>query len=154
VIGDNLRRFLLVVGACVGETMQFNITAVFELHYATQYLHITPSLYLGALTLANLVSVVLIPIFGGISDRTGRRLSCRRRRPHHRLRLAPPRNLGPAALRPTGPRKAPRRAQPQPFTAPAVSPLTRNRLTASENTSTGSITITPPAAIRPHSQPT
>ncbi len=41
-----------------------------------------------------------------------------------------------------------------PFTAPAVSPLIRNLRTASENTSTGSITSVPPAAILPHSQPT
>ena len=40
-----------------------------------------------------------------------------------------------------------------PLTAPAVSPSIRKRRTTSENTRTGSITIVPPAAIRPHSQP-
>ena len=41
----------------------------------------------------------------------------------------------------------------QPFTAPAVRPSTRKRRTSIENTSTGSITSEPPAAMRPQSQP-
>jgi MFS transporter, MHS family, shikimate and dehydroshikimate transport protein len=63
----------LVFGARVGETMQFNITAVFALHYTTQHLRISPSVFLGAITIANLVSLVLIPAFGGLSDKVGRR---------------------------------------------------------------------------------
>ena len=63
----------LVFGARVGETMQFNITSVFALHYATQHLRISPSVFLGTITIANLVSLVLIPTFGGLSDKVGRR---------------------------------------------------------------------------------
>lgn len=66
-------RLALVFGARVGETMQFNITAVFALHYTTQHLRISPSVFLGAITIANLVSLVLIPAFGGLSDKVGRR---------------------------------------------------------------------------------
>jgi MFS transporter, MHS family, shikimate and dehydroshikimate transport protein len=53
--------------------MQFNITSVFALHYATEHLGVSPSTFLGATTIANLVSLVLIPGFGGLSDRIGRR---------------------------------------------------------------------------------
>ncbi len=73
VLRNSPARLFLVFGARVGETMQFNITAVFALHYATQHLAVSPSLFLGALTIANLVSLVLIPAFGGLSDRIGRR---------------------------------------------------------------------------------
>ncbi|HTW70354.1 MAG TPA: MFS transporter [Acetobacteraceae bacterium] len=66
-------RLVLVFGARVGETMQFNITAVFALHYAAGHLGVRPSVFLGATTIANLVSLVLIPGFGGLSDRVGRR---------------------------------------------------------------------------------
>jgi len=54
-------RLALVFGAGVGETMQFNITSVFALHYPTQHLQINPSVFLGAITIADLVSRVLIP---------------------------------------------------------------------------------------------
>jgi MFS family permease len=63
----------LVFGARVGETMQFNNTSVFAPHYATLHLRISPSVFLGAITIANLVSLVLIPAFGGLSDKVGRR---------------------------------------------------------------------------------
>jgi MFS transporter, MHS family, shikimate and dehydroshikimate transport protein len=66
-------RLLLVFGVRAGETMQFNITSVFALHYATEHLGVSPSVFLGATTIANLVSLVLIPGFGGLSDRIGRR---------------------------------------------------------------------------------
>jgi MFS transporter, MHS family, shikimate and dehydroshikimate transport protein len=73
VLRNNPGRLFLIFGARVGETMQFNITSVFALHYATLHLAISPSQFLGALTIANLVSVMLIPTFGGLSDRVGRR---------------------------------------------------------------------------------
>jgi hypothetical protein len=41
----------------------------------------------------------------------------------------------------------------QPLSAPAVRPCTRNRRTRIEKNSTGSMTMVPPAAILPHSQP-
>lgn len=66
-------RVALVFGARAGETTQFNITSAFALHYATEHLGISPSVFLGATTIANLVSLVLIPAFGGLSDKIGRR---------------------------------------------------------------------------------
>ena len=45
------------------------------------------------------------------------------------------------------------RVDDYPLTAPAVRPRTRNLRTRMENTSTGSITMVPPAAILPHSHP-
>jgi len=48
---------------------------VLALHYATQHLHINPSVFLGAITIANLVSLALILAFGGLSDKVGRRPS-------------------------------------------------------------------------------
>src|SRR5436190_21626630 len=43
--------------------------------------------------------------------------------------------------------------QGHPFTAPPVRPCTRYRLTTKEKASTGSMIMVPPAAMRPHSQP-
>src|SRR5476649_123521 len=40
-----------------------------------------------------------------------------------------------------------------PLIAPPVKPLTRYRRTTKEKTSTGNMIIVPPAAMRPHSQP-
>jgi len=68
----------MVFGARVGETMQFNNTSVFAPHYATLHLRISPSVFLGAITIANLVSLVWIPAFGGLSDKTAQ---SRRRSP-------------------------------------------------------------------------
>ena len=66
-------RLMLVFGARAGETTQFNITSVFAMHYATQHLDVSPGLFLGAVTIANLLSLVLIPGFGALSDSIGRR---------------------------------------------------------------------------------
>jgi MHS family shikimate/dehydroshikimate transporter-like MFS transporter len=73
VLRHSLKHLLLVFGARAGETTQFNISATFALHYATQDLGVRPGLFLSAITVANLVSLILIPAFGALSDRIGRR---------------------------------------------------------------------------------
>jgi MFS transporter, MHS family, shikimate and dehydroshikimate transport protein len=73
VLRHSPKRLFLVFGARVGETTQFNITSVFALHFATSQLGISPSLFLSAVTIANIASIVLIPTFGSLSDRVGRR---------------------------------------------------------------------------------
>ena len=73
VLRHSPKRLLLVCGARVGENTQYNFTAAFALHFATSELGVSPSLYLSAVTIANVASVVLIPLFGSLSDRIGRR---------------------------------------------------------------------------------
>jgi MHS family shikimate/dehydroshikimate transporter-like MFS transporter len=73
VLRHNLKRVLLVCGARTGETMQYNVTAVFSLAYATRYLGVHPSVFLSALSLSGFVSVFVMPLGGALSDRFGRR---------------------------------------------------------------------------------
>src|SRR5262249_10222447 len=58
-----------------------------------------------------------------------------------------PRGLGADAARAAGDQER------HPLSAPPVRPCTRYRRTTKEKTSTGSMIMVPPAAMRPHSQP-
>ncbi|WP_180970568.1 MFS transporter [Burkholderia sp. WAC0059] len=73
VLRNDMKRVLLVCGARAGETMQYNVVAVFALHYATHARHIAPAIYLSAISLSSLLSIVVMPLSGALSDRIGRR---------------------------------------------------------------------------------
>lgn len=73
VLRNDMKRVLLVCGVRSGETMQFNIVAVFALRYVTHYHGVKPTLYLSAMTLSSLISIVVLPLSGALSDRIGRR---------------------------------------------------------------------------------
>jgi MHS family shikimate/dehydroshikimate transporter-like MFS transporter len=73
VLRHDFKRVMLVFGARAGETMQFNIVAVFALQYATKNLAVKPTLYLSALSVSSLISIVVLPLSGALSDRIGRR---------------------------------------------------------------------------------
>jgi MFS transporter, MHS family, shikimate and dehydroshikimate transport protein len=66
------RGLLTVIGAKLGETVTFYILSVFVLSYATS-IGFTRNAMLYAVLGASVVSVVMIPVFGALSDRIGRR---------------------------------------------------------------------------------
>ncbi|SAL46224.1 MFS transporter [Caballeronia sordidicola] len=73
VLKHDLKRVLLVCAARSGETMQFNIVAVFGLRYVTHNLGVPPSVYLSAMSLSSFLSIFIMPLSGALSDRIGRK---------------------------------------------------------------------------------
>lgn len=73
VLRVNWRRVVLITGLRVGETILFNIAAVFALSYSVHHFHADKSVYLEAITAASLVTLVVTPVAGALSDRFGRR---------------------------------------------------------------------------------
>lgn len=73
VLSHDLGRVLLVCLARSGETMQFNIVAVFALRYVTQSHGVHPSMYLSAISIASFLSLFIMPLSGALSDKIGRR---------------------------------------------------------------------------------
>lgn len=73
VVRYHWARMLLIFGARVGETMQYNVVSVFALSYAVRYLHVSRSVFLSAITIASLVQIIASPIGGALSDVAGRR---------------------------------------------------------------------------------
>lgn len=73
VLRQDLKRVLLICGARTGETMQYNVTAVFALSYATKYQGVHPAIFLTAISVSSLLSIFVTPFSGAMSDRYGRR---------------------------------------------------------------------------------
>ncbi|MBE3557660.1 MAG: MHS family MFS transporter [Ktedonobacteraceae bacterium] len=73
VVRSRWRTILLCTLLRSGETAPFYIFTVFVLPYGVQTLLIDPNLLYTGLALASLVSFILIPISGLISDRVGRK---------------------------------------------------------------------------------
>jgi MHS family shikimate/dehydroshikimate transporter-like MFS transporter len=73
VLRHDLKRVVLVCISRAGETMQYNVTAVFALSYATRFLHVRPSIYLTAISFSSLLSIFILPLCGHLSDKIGRR---------------------------------------------------------------------------------
>jgi metabolite-proton symporter len=76
-IVDVLRRYprqvLLAIGARIGVDVAFYTFVLFITTYVTTYLELPRSYALNAVLIAAGVQVLLIPMFGGLSDRFGRR---------------------------------------------------------------------------------
>lgn len=76
-IADTLRyhwkEVLLTAGAKAVETAPFYIFSTFVISYATTNLNMDKVPILNAITIGTLVATILIPIFGTISDRIGRK---------------------------------------------------------------------------------
>jgi MFS family permease len=76
-IVDVLRRYpsrvLLAIGARVGVDVAFYTFVLFVTTYVATYLHLPSSYALNAVLIAAAVQVVLIPWFGVLSDKLGRR---------------------------------------------------------------------------------
>jgi metabolite-proton symporter len=67
------RQVLLAMGARVAENGAFYVYSTFLLVYATQKVGMDRSIVLNGLLIASAVELVAIPVFGGLSDRLGRR---------------------------------------------------------------------------------
>ena len=73
VVRSYPRNVLLAMGARFAENACFYIFTVFVLTYATQQLGLAKSDVLNGVLLASAVQFFLIPVFGALSDRVGRR---------------------------------------------------------------------------------
>ena len=67
------REVLITIGAKVVETAPFYIFSTFIVSYATTNLGFSRSATLGAVMVATVVTTILIPIMGSLSDRVGRK---------------------------------------------------------------------------------
>jgi MFS family permease len=67
------RQVLLVIGARVAENGAFYLYSVFALTYATAHVHMDRNVVLECIMLAAAIEIGLIPVFGALSDRVGRR---------------------------------------------------------------------------------
>ncbi|MFC4354315.1 MFS transporter [Chryseomicrobium palamuruense] len=67
------REVLITIGAKVVETAPFYIFSTFIVSYATANLGFSRSATLGAVMIATVVTTILIPIMGSLSDRVGRK---------------------------------------------------------------------------------
>jgi MFS transporter, MHS family, shikimate and dehydroshikimate transport protein len=72
-----LRRYpkqvLLAMGARLAENGAFYIYSVFALVYATQVVHMDRSIVLYGILIASAIELPIIPLFGALSDRVGRK---------------------------------------------------------------------------------
>lgn len=67
------REVLITIGAKVVETAPFYIFSTFIVSYATTNLGFSRSATLGAVMIATILTTILIPIMGSLSDRMGRK---------------------------------------------------------------------------------
>lgn len=70
---NHKREVLIAVGAKFVETAPFYIMSTFVVYYATQDLQFTRTNVLNAVTIATIVTTLLIPLMGILSDRIGRK---------------------------------------------------------------------------------
>jgi MFS family permease len=74
VIGTHWRGLLLGGGARIGPDVLYSLAAVFSLSYLTTTLGVSRTLALIALSIGGACNALTIPLFGGLSDRYGRRV--------------------------------------------------------------------------------
>ncbi|MHC8517725.1 MFS transporter [Sporosarcina sp. ITBMC105] len=67
------REVLIAIGAKVVETAPFYIFSTFVVSYATSYLDYSRTATLNAVMVATIVTTILIPIMGKLSDKVGRK---------------------------------------------------------------------------------
>jgi len=73
VLRDHPRNVLLAMGARFAENAFFYIFTVLALSYGSQQLGLSQSMLLNAVLIGSAVQLVVIPWFGALSDRLGRR---------------------------------------------------------------------------------
>lgn len=73
LVRNNPKNMLLSFGARLTDAGTFNIINVFGIGYATEQLGLSQNVLLSGFVIASAIEVVLIPIFGALSDRIGRR---------------------------------------------------------------------------------
>src|SRR4029453_13555412 len=67
------KQVLLAMGARLAENGAFYIYSVFALVYATQVVHMDRSIVLYGILIASALELPMIPFFGALSDRVGRK---------------------------------------------------------------------------------
>lgn len=67
------REVLIAIGAKVVETAPFYIFGTFVVSYATSYLGFSNTAVLNSVMIATIITTILIPIMGSISDKIGRK---------------------------------------------------------------------------------
>ena len=70
---EHPRNVLLAMGARFAENAYFYIFTVFVLTYSTQQLQLEKTIVLNGVLMGSLVQIGMIPFFGALSDRVGRR---------------------------------------------------------------------------------
>lgn len=74
VMRAHWRKLLIGGGARIGPDVLYSLAAVFSLSYLTTTVGVSRTLALIALSIGGACNAVTIPIFGGLSDRYGRRV--------------------------------------------------------------------------------
>lgn len=67
------KNMLLAIGARIGESVSANITNAFAIAYVTTQLELPRSIALTGVMIAAALALILSPLFGGLSDKIGRR---------------------------------------------------------------------------------
>jgi MFS family permease len=73
VVRGHWRSLLIGGGVRIGPDVLYSITVAFSLSYLTTSLELSRTLALTALSIGGAVNAFTIPVFGGLSDRFGRR---------------------------------------------------------------------------------
>ncbi|KTD03572.1 MHS family MFS transporter [Fluoribacter gormanii] len=73
MLHSHFRNFLLAIGARLIESASFYVLTVFILSYGTLELHLSKAILLYAVMTGAIFETLLIPYFGSLSDRIGRR---------------------------------------------------------------------------------
>jgi MFS family permease len=74
VVREHWRKLLLGGGARIGPDVLYSLAAVFTLSYLTTTLSVSRTQALLSLSLAGACNALTIPLFGGLSDKYGRRV--------------------------------------------------------------------------------
>jgi MFS family permease len=70
---ENMGKMLLSIGLVVSGTTSFYVNLIYLPTYATSYLHLSMNDAFVAVAAGSLTGVILIPFFGALSDRIGRK---------------------------------------------------------------------------------
>lgn len=73
VLRHHWKTLLLVIGMKSGETAAFFLVATFSIAYGSQFLGLERAAILNAVLVAALIEMALLPVWGAVSDRVGRR---------------------------------------------------------------------------------
>jgi MFS family permease len=74
VVRGHWRKLLLGGGARIGPDVLYSLAAVFTLNYLTSTLGLSRTVALISLSIAGACNALTVPLFGGLSDRYGRRV--------------------------------------------------------------------------------
>ena len=73
VLRDHWRDVLVAMGARMAENISYYVMTTFVLAYAVGHVHLPKQTALNAVLIASAVQFALIPLFGALSDRVGRK---------------------------------------------------------------------------------